>query len=52
MFKQTLFMKVSESKQVYGYFNKGMLELLKYYGQPETVIIENLLDPFENQENN
>ena len=37
-FRHELFMKVTESKSVYGYFNKGMVELLKYYGEPEVVI--------------
>ena len=44
-FKDLLFEKLREFKELFQYFNKGMLELLKYYGDPDTLISENNLDP-------
>lgn len=43
--RELLFEKMVEFKSVYGYFNKGHLELLKAYGDQETLIVENNLDP-------
>ena len=34
-----------EFKELFQYFNKGMLELMKYYGDIDTQISENNLDP-------
>ena len=44
-FRDILFEKLKEFKGLYQYFNKGMLELLKYYGDPDTLITDNNLDP-------
>ena len=44
-FKSLLFEKTKEFKGLFQYFNKGMLELLKYYGDPDSLIIDNSLDP-------
>lgn len=43
--RDLLFEKMAEFKGIYGYFNKGHLELLKLYGDQETLIVENNLDP-------
>ena len=43
--KNLLFEKTKEFKATYGYFNKGHLELLKGYGDPETLIVDNELEP-------
>ena len=37
--------KTREFKGIYGYFNKGHIELLKPYGEPESIIAECQLDP-------
>ena len=44
-FKLLLFEKLREFKELFQYFNKGMIELLKYYGDVDTLIAENNLDP-------
>ena len=31
-YKAMLFPRVTEFKSIYGYFHKGMIELLKWYG--------------------
>ena len=36
---------MKEFKGTYGYFNKGHVELLKIYGEPESLIMEHELDP-------
>lgn len=43
--RELVFEKTREFKGIYGYFNKGHLELLKVYGEPDTLIIECQLDP-------
>ena len=43
--KELLFEKVSEFKGTYGYFNKGHLELLKFYGDEQALIERHDLDP-------
>ena len=43
--KDLLFEKTREFKGTYGYFNKGHLALLQAYGDPESLILENELDP-------
>ena len=43
--KELLFDSTREFKGTYGYFNKGHLELLKAYGDPDTLIIDHELDP-------
>lgn len=43
--KELLFDSTREFKGTYGYFNKGHLELLKAYGDPENLIIDHELDP-------
>lgn len=42
--KELLYEKTKEFKGIYGYFNKGHVELLKPYGDPESLIAENELD--------
>lgn len=42
--KDCLLDKLRESHQIYAYFNKGMIELLKYYGDPEQLIVDFNLD--------
>ena len=42
--------KTREFKGIYGYFNKGHIELLKPYGDPETLITECHLDPQLNEQ--
>jgi len=36
--KELTFEKTREFKSIYGYFNKGHLEILKYYGDVQTLI--------------
>ena len=43
--KELTFEKTREFKAIFGYFNKGHLELLRFYGEPETLIAELELDP-------
>ena len=43
--RDLIFEKTSEFKGIYGYFNKGHLELLKTYGEPDTLIADYDLDP-------
>jgi len=43
--KTLLFEKTVEFKATFGYFNKGHLELLKYYGDPDQLILDRDLDP-------
>ena len=43
--KELLFDSTREFKATYGYFNKGHLELLKAYGDPDSLIIDHELDP-------
>lgn len=37
--------KTKEFKGIYGYFNKGHVELLRAYGDPEQLILDCQLDP-------
>ena len=43
--RELIFEKTREFKGVYGYFNKGHIELLKAYGDPDTLIADCQLDP-------
>lgn len=43
--KEALFERIKEFKGLYGYFNKGHLELLKYYGDVDGLVEEHELDP-------
>ena len=43
--KELLFDKTREFKGTYGYFNKGHIELMKYYGDPDELIGDHQLDP-------
>lgn len=36
--KELLYEKTSEFKGTYGYFNKGHIEIMKYYGDPDELI--------------
>lgn len=43
--KDLLFDKTREFKGTYGYFNKGHVELMKHYGDPDFLIEHHQLDP-------
>ena len=44
-FKDVLLQQAKEFKELFQYFNKGHLEMMKYYGNVDTLIAENNLDP-------
>ena len=44
-FKDILLQQAKEFKELFQYFNKGHLEMMKYYGDVDSLIAENNLDP-------